>query len=83
MILSRYLLLTVAAFLCSPLKQVWTNPQAIGGPTCINILTFNYFNAAFFIISDVFLALAPLAIIRKLQMNAGRKRMFDDPYASA
>ncbi|PVH83259.1 hypothetical protein DL98DRAFT_652475 [Cadophora sp. DSE1049] len=66
--------IVVAAFLCSPLKQIWTNPQAIGGPTCINILTFNYFNAAFFIISDVFLALAPIAIIRNLQMNAGRKR---------
>ncbi|KAG4418611.1 hypothetical protein IFR04_008236 [Cadophora malorum] len=66
--------IVVAAFLCSPLEQVWTNPKAIGGPTCINILTSNYFNAAFFIISDVFLALAPLAIIRNLQMNAGRKR---------
>ncbi|KAH7303703.1 hypothetical protein BKA65DRAFT_560578 [Rhexocercosporidium sp. MPI-PUGE-AT-0058] len=66
--------IVVAAFLCSPLKQVWTNPQAIGGPTCINVLTFNYFNAAFFIISDIFLASAPIFIIRNLQLDARRKR---------
>ncbi|KAF8852368.1 hypothetical protein BDZ45DRAFT_111589 [Acephala macrosclerotiorum] len=64
----------VAGFLCTPLKQVWTTPSAIGGPTCINILSFNYYNAALFVISDIFLALAPLAVIRKLQMDVKKKR---------
>ncbi|CAL3969870.1 hypothetical protein PZA11_007571 [Diplocarpon coronariae] len=66
--------IVVAGFLCSPLKQVWTNPSAIGGPTCINILAFNYYNASVFIVSDLLLALAPVVVIRKLQMDARRKR---------
>ncbi|CZR61328.1 uncharacterized protein PAC_11224 [Phialocephala subalpina] len=66
--------IVVAGFLCTPLKQVWTTPSAIGGPTCINILSFNYYNAALFVISDIFLALAPLAVIRKLQMDVKKKR---------
>ncbi|KUJ19412.1 uncharacterized protein LY89DRAFT_731810 [Mollisia scopiformis] len=66
--------IVVAGFLCTPLSQVWTTPTAIGGPTCINILTFNYYNAALFIITDIFLALAPLAVIKNLQMDVKRKR---------
>lgn len=64
----------VAGFLCSPLSLVWTNPQAIGGPKCIDILKFNYYNAALGIVMDIFLATAPLVVITKLQMDVKRKR---------
>jgi hypothetical protein len=66
----------VAAFLCTPLSLVWTEPSAIGGPKCINILTFNYYNAALFILTDLFLALAPMAVIKNLQMDVRRKRKY-------
>ncbi|KAH8597785.1 hypothetical protein B0O99DRAFT_592337 [Bisporella sp. PMI_857] len=64
----------VGGFLCTPLKKVWTEPTAIGGPSCIDILSFNYYNAALFIVTDIFLALAPIAVIKDLQMNRSKKR---------
>jgi hypothetical protein len=64
----------VAGFLCTPLSLVWTTPTAIGGPKCINILTFNYYNAALSVIIDMFLALAPIVVIKNLQMDVKKKR---------
>ncbi|KAE8454288.1 hypothetical protein EG329_005213 [Mollisiaceae sp. DMI_Dod_QoI] len=66
--------IAVAAFLCTPLSLVWTKPQSIGGPHCINILSFNYYNAALFILTDIFLALAPIAVIKDLHMDIKKKR---------
>lgn len=56
------------------MKLVWTDPSVIGGPKCINILTFNYYNAALFVATDIFLALSPLAVIRNLHMDVKKKR---------
>ncbi|CAG8980999.1 hypothetical protein HYALB_00013319 [Hymenoscyphus albidus] len=63
----------VAAFFCSPLSQVWTDPTAIGGPTCIAVLPFNYYNAGLFVATDIFHATEPLVVIKDLYMDKERK----------
>ncbi|CAJ2506890.1 Uu.00g080760.m01.CDS01 [Anthostomella pinea] len=64
----------VAGFLCTPINIVWTNTHGgFGGPACINILAFKYWNAAFFIVTDILLALTPIPVLRNLQMNHRRK----------
>ncbi|CAG8951362.1 hypothetical protein HYFRA_00007273 [Hymenoscyphus fraxineus] len=65
--------IVVAAFFCSPLSQVWTDPTAIGGPTCIAVLPFNYYNAGLFVVTDIFLATAPLVVIKDLYMDKEKK----------
>ncbi|KAI1847517.1 hypothetical protein JX266_006369 [Neoarthrinium moseri] len=55
--------LVVAGFICRPLSIVWDSSQGqFGGPQCMNILAFNYYNAAFFILSDLFLVVAPILV---------------------
>ncbi|KUJ12352.1 uncharacterized protein LY89DRAFT_738140 [Mollisia scopiformis] len=66
--------ITVAAFLCSPISIVWTGSHGgFGGPACVNILAFNYYNAALFIATDLALALAPIAVLKHLQMDKKKK----------
>ncbi|KAI9739700.1 MAG: hypothetical protein M1834_006419 [Cirrosporium novae-zelandiae] len=56
--------------MCSPVSIVWSNTFPAG---CINLLTFNYFNAAFHILSDLILAILPIPILKHLNMNKKRK----------
>lgn len=61
---------TVGAFLCSPISIVWTGSHGgFGGPACVNFLAFNYYDAAFFIVTDVALAVAPIMVLKNLQMD--------------
>lgn len=64
----------VAGFICSPLSIVWTGSNGgFGGPHCINLLAFNYYNAAFFILTDILLAAAPVAVLKDSPMSLRRK----------
>lgn len=60
-------------FICRPVSLLWENAEEFGGPKCFNILAFNYYNAAFFILSDLFLAAAPIMVLKDMQMNKKRK----------
>lgn len=60
-------------FICRPVSLLWENAAEFGGPKCFNILAFNYYNAAFFILSDLFLAAAPIMVLKDMQMNKKRK----------
>jgi hypothetical protein len=63
----------VVAFICDPISLIWENAAEFGGPKCFNILAFNYYNAAFFILSDLFLAISPVLVLKDMQMNRKRK----------
>ena len=61
-------------FLCSPINVIWTGSHGgFGGPACVNILAFNYYNAAMFILTDIALAVAPIAVLKNLQMDKKKK----------
>jgi hypothetical protein len=53
---------------------IWTGTHGgFGGPACVDILGFNYWNAAFFIFTDVCLALAPIPVLKNLHMDRKKK----------
>ncbi|OJJ46001.1 hypothetical protein ASPZODRAFT_25901 [Penicilliopsis zonata CBS 506.65] len=56
--------------ICTPISIMWSPSFPEG---CIDILDFNYFNAAFHIFTDIMLAIIPIPILRNLQMNKRRK----------
>ncbi|KAE8149074.1 hypothetical protein BDV25DRAFT_130690 [Aspergillus avenaceus] len=60
----------VASFICQPISILW-NPKFPRG--CLDLMSFNYFNGAFHIITDILLALLPIPIVKKLQVNSRRK----------
>ncbi|KAK2804505.1 hypothetical protein FQN50_006580, partial [Emmonsiellopsis sp. PD_5] len=57
-------------FMCTPISIVWSPTFPVG---CIDLLSFNYFNAAFHILTDIMLALLPIPILRHLQITKRRK----------
>ncbi|KAF7517638.1 hypothetical protein G7054_g13743 [Neopestalotiopsis clavispora] len=57
----------------TPFPSSGKNATEFGGPKCFNILAFNYYNAAFFILSDLFLAISPVLVLKDMQMNRKRK----------
>ncbi|KAA8907975.1 hypothetical protein FN846DRAFT_946201 [Sphaerosporella brunnea] len=56
--------------MCDPVNVIW-------GPTfpagCIDLLNFNYFNAAFHIATDIAVAVAPIPILKGLQISQRKK----------
>jgi len=56
--------------MCSPVSIIWGPTFPVG---CINLLTFNYFNAAFHILTDILLAVVPIPVLAKLQLSRKRK----------
>ncbi|KAL3417394.1 hypothetical protein PVAG01_11394 [Phlyctema vagabunda] len=60
----------ITAHMCSPVSIIW-------GPTfpahCIDLLTFNYFNAAFHILTDILLGVLPIPVLRTLQLSRRKK----------
>ncbi|KAH8687891.1 hypothetical protein BGZ60DRAFT_522527 [Tricladium varicosporioides] len=60
----------VTAHMCSPISIIWGPTFPVG---CIDLLTFNYFNAAFHILTDLLLALLPIPVLTKLQLSTKRK----------
>jgi hypothetical protein len=59
-----------AAHMCDPI--VW-GPEWPNG--CINMLFFNYFNAAFHILTDIMIAVVPIPLLKgfKLQINQKKR----------
>ncbi|KAE8382667.1 hypothetical protein BDV26DRAFT_277837 [Aspergillus bertholletiae] len=60
----------VASFICKPISVVWTPEYPQG---CLDMKSFNYFNGAFHVMTDILLALLPIPIVKKLQTNNRRK----------
>ncbi|KAE8391555.1 hypothetical protein BDV23DRAFT_193107 [Aspergillus alliaceus] len=60
----------VAIFICKPMSRLWTPEYPEG---CLDMTSFNYFNGAFHVATDILLALLPIPIVRKLQTNRRRK----------
>lgn len=60
----------VTIFICSPVSVMWSPSFPAG---CIDILAFNYFNAAFHILTDLLLAVLPIPILKTLQISPRRK----------
>jgi hypothetical protein len=58
------------AGMCTPISIVWQPTFPVG---CINLLTFNYFNAAFHITTDLLIAVAPIPILKGLQVSSRKK----------
>jgi len=58
------------AHMCDPVAIIWQPSFPIG---CINILDFNYFNAAFHILTDLMLAVIPIPILKGLQVSRRKK----------
>jgi hypothetical protein len=56
--------------MCTPISIVW-QPSFPNG--CINLLTFNYFNAAFHIATDLLIAVLPIPILKGLQISSRKK----------
>ena len=56
--------------MCSPVSVIWSPTFPVG---CINLLTFNYFNAAFHILTDLILAILPIPVLMGLQLSRKRK----------
>ena len=56
--------------MCSPVSIIWSTTFPNG---CINLLTFNYFNAAFHILTDLVLAILPIPVLVTLQLSRKRK----------
>ena len=61
--------MTTAA-MCTPVSIIWEPTFPVG---CIDLLTFNYFNAAFHIITDLMIAIVPIPILRGLQISRKKK----------
>ncbi|KAB8074436.1 hypothetical protein BDV29DRAFT_201366 [Aspergillus leporis] len=61
----------VASFICEPISVLWS-PEFPRG--CLDRVSFNYFNGAFHITTDIILALLPIPIVKKLQTNNRQKR---------
>lgn len=59
-------------FLCKPQRIIWDVDIFPQG--CINVLNFNYFNAAFHIVSDMIMIALPIPILGGLQIST-RKRI--------
>jgi hypothetical protein len=59
-----------ASHMCDPISVVW-GPEWPNG--CINMLFFNYFNAAFHILTDILMAVAPIPLLKGLQINQKKK----------
>ncbi|KLJ09095.1 hypothetical protein EMPG_15486 [Blastomyces silverae] len=57
-------------FICTPVSVMWSPTFPVG---CIDILYFNYFNAAFHILTDILLAVLPIPILKTLHINRRRK----------
>ncbi|PGH06294.1 hypothetical protein GX51_02491 [Blastomyces parvus] len=57
-------------FICTPISIMWSPTFPVG---CIDILRFNYFNAAFHILTDILLAVLPIPILKTLHINRRRK----------
>ncbi|KAE8398485.1 hypothetical protein BDV37DRAFT_276070 [Aspergillus pseudonomiae] len=60
----------VASFICEPISVLW-GPESPQG--CLDLMSFNYFNGAFHVTTDILLALLPIPIVKKLQTNNRRK----------
>ncbi|RMZ37997.1 hypothetical protein CA14_004789 [Aspergillus flavus] len=60
----------VACFICEPISVIW-KPEFPKG--CLDMTSFNYFNGAFHVTTDILLALLPIPIVKKLQTNNRRK----------
>ncbi|PIG88117.1 hypothetical protein AARAC_001593 [Aspergillus arachidicola] len=60
----------VACFICEPISVIW-KPEFPEG--CLDMMSFNYFNGAFHVTTDILLALLPIPIVKKLQTNNRRK----------
>lgn len=58
------------AHICNPVAIMWQPTFPVG---CIDILSFNYFNATFHIFTDLLLAVLPIPILKGLQINRKRK----------
>jgi hypothetical protein len=58
------------AHMCNPVSIIWGPTFPMG---CIDLLSFNYFNAAFHIATDIMLALIPIPILKGLQINRRKK----------
>lgn len=58
------------AKMCNPISIIW-GPDFPNG--CIALLPFNYFNAAFHILTDLLLAFLPIPILKSLKINRRRK----------
>lgn len=58
------------AHMCDPVAIIWQPTFPVG---CIDILSFNYFNAAFHIFTDLLLAVLPIPILKGLQINHKKK----------
>jgi hypothetical protein len=64
--------------ICKPQRIIWDVDLFPKG--CINLLDFNYFNAAFHITTDVALVILPIPILSGLQVSTRKKGKF---YTSA
>jgi hypothetical protein len=56
--------------MCDPVSIIWAPTFPVG---CIDILSFNYFNAAFHIFTDILLAVTPIPILKGLQISHKKK----------
>ncbi|KAK2744920.1 hypothetical protein FQN55_006482 [Onygenales sp. PD_40] len=56
--------------MCTPVSVVWSSTFPV---SCIDLSSFNYFNAAFHILTDIMLALLPIPILKHLQITRRRK----------
>ncbi|KAF4534194.1 uncharacterized protein LTHEOB_13000 [Lasiodiplodia theobromae] len=57
--------------MCMPMSIVWSSTFPVG---CIDLLSFNYFNAAFHILTDMVLALLPIPVLNNLQIEQAQRR---------
>jgi hypothetical protein len=56
--------------MCNPVSVIWSNSFPKG---CIDLLKFNYYNAAFHILTDILLAILPIPVLVELQLSRRRK----------
>ena len=56
--------------MCNPVSVLWSNLFPKG---CINLLNFNYYNAAFHILTDILLAILSIPVLVELQLSRRRK----------
>jgi hypothetical protein len=54
----------------NPVSVIWSNSFPKG---CIDLLKFNYYNAAFHILTDILLAILPIPVLVELQLSRRRK----------
>lgn len=67
----------ITIFLCKPISIMWSPGFPQG---CMDILAFNYFNAGFHILTDVLLALIPIPMLKRLQINRRQKSKWSFQY---